>query len=430
MKIAFFTDCYLDLTGGIVTAINAEKKELERRGHTVYVFSSAYPRSGKAKQNLAKDHIYPVPSCKVFGRGATPIARRPHIIEKWLMQNHPELKDFDVFYIHYEAGCSIAGLRLARALKIPSVQVMHGREDVGEANIIPFGFRTLVATALNLFHSWYLPHPAKVHRDHYFAQTIAAAKMWTIMVNHANFADLVITPSENFRNLLIHYGVTRKIVPLHHGVPDSLTEELAAIKELKTGEPIRIIWHSRLSGEKRILPFLEALNLLTENKLLRTPNFTYHLDVYGDGPDLPLAKTYAKLHRLNVKFHGDTEYNEIHENLKTSHLDVLVSYNYDTFGMILIEAEAAGVPVLIADPALKEIVPEGGYVLTAGPAPEQIASVISDILSCPESIAKMSEIMLAHRQNVKISTAVDKLETLFVSVSRVVENSQKTSKNL
>lgn len=51
MKIAIFSDCYLDLTGGIVTTINAEKAELERRGHTVYVFSSAYPVLARPRQS-------------------------------------------------------------------------------------------------------------------------------------------------------------------------------------------------------------------------------------------------------------------------------------------------------------------------------------------------------------------------------------------
>jgi len=105
MKIAIFSDCYLDLTGGIVTAINADKAELERRGHTVYIFSSAYPKSQKEKQQLAKKHIYPVKSCRIFGRGLTPIARRPKIIEKELEKTHPELKNFDIFYVPYEAGC-------------------------------------------------------------------------------------------------------------------------------------------------------------------------------------------------------------------------------------------------------------------------------------------------------------------------------------
>ena len=418
MKIAFFTDCYLDLTGGITTAINAEKAELERRGHTVYIFSSAYPRSDQEKKKLARSHIYPVPSCKVFCRGATPVARRPRLLEKWILRTYPEIKDFDIFYVHYEASCSIAGLRLARRLEVPSVQVMHGREDVGEAKIIPFTLRTIVAIALNWAHSWYIPHPVKVRRDDYFASTIAATKMWTLMVNHANFADLVITPSENFRDILIRYGVNKKIIPLHHGVPDSLVDEPAAVRKLSPGEPLKIIWHSRVSGEKRILPFLEALDLLTENKLFSAPQFSYHLDVYGDGPDLPLAKAYAKLHRLNVKFHGDTDYQIIRRQLSSAHLDVLVSYNFDTFGMTLIEAEATGLPVMIVDPSLKEILPTGGYILASGPAPEQMAASISEILKAPSKVEQMSRTMLQNRESTRISVAIDELEHIFQKISK------------
>ena len=153
MKIAFFSDCYLDLTGGIVTSINAQKAELERRGHTIYIFSTGFPKSKTELKKLAEKNIFQVPSCKLCFLGLTPVSRRPKIIERWLLKNHPEIKDFDIYYIHYEAGCSIAGLRLAKQLKIPTVQVMHGREDMGETNIIPFGFRTIVAILLNWFHS-------------------------------------------------------------------------------------------------------------------------------------------------------------------------------------------------------------------------------------------------------------------------------------
>ena len=109
MKIAFFSDCYLDLTGGIVSSINAQKAELEHLGHTVYVFSTGYPKSDAELKKLAKQKIFQVPSCRLCFRGATPVSRRPKIIEKWLKNSHPEIKDFDVFYVHYESGCSIAG---------------------------------------------------------------------------------------------------------------------------------------------------------------------------------------------------------------------------------------------------------------------------------------------------------------------------------
>ena len=128
MRIAFFTDCYLDLTGGIVSSINAQKTELENRGHTVYLFSTGFPKSEKKLKKLSEKNIFQVPSCKVFFRKIAPVSRRPKIIEKWLLKNHPEIKNFDIFYIHYESGCSIAGIRLARKLNIPVVQVMQDRK--------------------------------------------------------------------------------------------------------------------------------------------------------------------------------------------------------------------------------------------------------------------------------------------------------------
>lgn len=409
MKIAIFSDCYLDLTGGIVTNINAEKAALESRGYTVYVFSSAYPRSRKAKTALSAQNIFPVKSCRLFFRGLTPIARRPRIIERELMKTHPELRDFDIFYVHYEAGCSIAGLRLAKHLKIPSVQVMHGREDIGEQNLIPRGFRTVVATLLDWFHSWYLPHPVKIRRDDYLVPTIASAKMWSLMVNHANAADLVITPSDHFREKLAYYGVKRDIIALHHGIDDALIAEQISPRKFNDGDTLRIIWHSRITEEKRILPFLKALYQV------KSP---YHLDVYGSGVEEPLAITYAKSHRMNVAFHGEASFAEIWQAIKNAHLDVLVSYNYDTFGMTLIEAEAAGTPVFIVDPDMKEIVPKGGFLLADGPDVMNMANALNGVFAHPDSICKMSQIMLKNRHQIKLSHKIDELEKLFYKLAK------------
>lgn len=428
MKIAFFSDCYLDLTGGIVTAINSEKQELERRGHTVYVFSSAYPRSAAERHKLAKSHIYPVPSCRLLGRGLTPVARRPRVVEKWLLRHHPELRDFDIFYAHYEAGCSIAGLRLGRRLGIPTVQVMHGREDRGEELIVPRGFRTIVATLLNWAHSWYLPHPVKVPRDTYLAPTLARARMWELMVNHANAADLVITPSAFFGRMLAHYGVTRPIKPLHHALPSKYLAIPVTGKTIgayfgadrgrgrNTGapftpdRPLEITWHARLSPEKRILPFLEALTLV------QTP---YRLSAYGDGLQVRQAQRYAARHHLNVTFHGPSTFDQIWRGLAKSHLDVLVSVDYDTFGMTLIESAAAGVPVLIADPNLAEIVPTGSYLLAASPAPVDLARAIDDLAAHPDRLEQMHEKMLAHRDELSITHKIDQLEHIFNGIIKL-----------
>ena len=310
MKIAIFSDCYLDLTGGITSSINAQKAALEKAGHTVYIFSTGYPKSTKELKKLADQNIFQVPSCKYLFRGLTPVSHRPKIIEKWLLREHSEIKDFDIYYIHYESGCSIAGLILGKRLHIPTVQVMHGREDMGVTNIIPFGFRTIVAALLNWFHSWYIPHPIKIHRDDYLADTTAKAKMWTLMVNHANFADYIITPSHHFAKKLTHYGVKKKIQIFPNGYPNQNFPTSPEAKNLKPGETLQIIWHSRLSGEKRIMPFLQALSQVEDK---------YHLNVYGSGADLEKAKHYATKHNLNVTFHGNAKFATVQNAILKSH---------------------------------------------------------------------------------------------------------------
>lgn len=403
MKIAIFSDCYLDLTGGIVSSIKAQKKALEDRGHTVCIFSTGFQRTTKELAKLAAEHIYVVPSCRWCFKGLTPVSRRPKIIEKWLLKEHPEVKEFDVFYIHYESGCSIAGLRLARKLKIPSVQVMHGREDMGVTTVIPFGCRTLTAVVLNWFHSWYLPHPTKVRRDDYLADTVAKTRMWTLMVNHANYADTVLTPSEHFRKKLMHYGVTRPVYALPNGYPDEKFLPKIEVRKLEPEETMRIIWHSRVQGEKRIMPFLEALTMVLGK---------WKMEVYGGGTDLKRAQKYVQRHKLPVKFHGDTPFAKVQKEIMEADLDVLVSYNYDTFGMTLIEAEACGVPVFFCDPDLKEIVPAGSYVLSTGPEPEAMAKALQNLIEHPERITEMSEVMIKNRKGVLISERIKILEKI------------------
>ncbi len=409
MKIAIFSDCYLDLTGGIVSSINAQKAALEKNGHIVYVFSTAYKKSEKELEKLKSQNIFVVPSCNHLLRGITPVSRRPRIIEDWLLNNHPELKDFDVFYVHYEAGCSIAGLRLAKKLKIPSVQVMHGREDMGEQDLIPFGFRTIVAYCLNGFHALYVPHHKKVKKDDYLADTLAKAKMWSLMVNHAYFADVLITPSEHFARKLGHYGVKKKIWILPNGFPDQKFLKNPKERSFKADETLNLIWHSRVSREKRIIPFLKALEKLKGK---------YHLDVYGSGSDLKYAKVYAKKHDLKVTFHGNTTFEKVQEAIQDATLDVLVSYNYDDYPSTLVEAEAAGLPVFICDPDMEEVVPAKSYLISKNESPEKMAESLNSLFDYPEKIAKMSKIMLKNRDEVLMSNRIKLLEKIFNGIMK------------
>jgi glycosyltransferase involved in cell wall biosynthesis len=240
--------------------------------------------------------------------------------------------------------------------------------------------------------------------------------MWTLMVNHANFADTVITPSEHFRKKLLHYGVTKPITALHHGIDDELLKSTIEPKTYNPSIPLEIIWHSRVSGEKRILPFLEAINIIKND-------YKYHLSIYGDGNDLKKAKKFVARHHLNVDFYGNTDLKTIKHALKNAHLDVLVSYNYDTFGMTLIEAAATGTPVLLADPDLTEILPSGSYVLSSDPSPKALANALAEIFKNQNLINQMSRAMISFRPSIKNSIKITKLLKIFKSNQEAAQNS-------
>lgn len=227
------------------------------------------------------------------------------------------------------------------------------------------------------------------------------------MVNHANYADLVLTPSEHFRKKLIHYGVKKDIIVLPNGFADEKFPKTGILRTLKEGEELKIIWHSRVSAEKRMMPFLNAL---------KNVQGKYRMDVYGGGGDFFRAKRFAKNHHMNVKFHGTVKFDKLVSAMETAHLDVLVSYNFDTFGMTLIEAEAYGIPAFFCDPDMKEVIPKGSYIYSKNETPEAMAEALNDLLAHPEKIEEMSKVMLAHREEILVSKRIDLLEKIFAII--------------
>lgn len=391
MKIAIFTDIYAPWgNGGIASSIRAQKMELEKLGHEVVLFCPGFDAKEKGVVN--------VPSHKWLRVSGSVIAKRPSVVESFVLEKFPDFTSFDVVHVHYEASCSIAGVRLAHKFNLPLVQTQHGREDVAISVNMPHPIKLLTATVLNTAHKSCLPHTIKVKRDKFQAPTLTRAKMWSLVVNHAEQADIVITPSRHFAQKIEHYGVSKPIMIVSNGIPDELTAEEFPVRELEDGGVLKMVWNCRVSKEKRIMPFLMAL------KNLKRP---YVLHVYGNGNTLKRAKNYAKRHNLKVKFYGETDRKKIIKRMSDSHLSATVSYNFDVQPMTLLEAEATGLPVFFCDPAMREIVPYGSYLMAEGAEAEALQIALDSLKA--EDIAKMSKIMLAHSGDAAQSKQVKQL---------------------
>ena len=411
MRIALFTDVYLEIPGGIPSSIKAQKAALEALGHQVTIFCPGW------NDNLQDKSVIVVPTHRHLQFNRVPLAKRPEKILRFIKRRYPAFADtFNLVHVHYEASCSIAGVKLAKKNHIKLVQTMHGREDIAIDTNLPSPTKYFVAFALNFLHQASLSsiHPSRhvnlPKQDRLLIKNTVCRNMWEIMVRQANLADVVVSPTHHFAKNLEYYGV-KQIHIVSNGVDDRQLQKYSfKPRSFDSKNILRIIWSSRLSKEKRILPFLESLAKTKNKKHIK-------LTIIGDGNQLQEARNYAKKHFSNrqVVFLGLVPHEKIFEHMQKQHISVINSYGFDTQGMTILEAVACGLPVLYADPAMDEVVPKDGGLRAKDASTSAMADQIDYLFDHPELIQKMSEQVFTVQKSVLESTQVKHLLELYES---------------
>ena len=442
LRIAIFTDVFLGIPGGIPSSIRAQKTALESLGHQVTIFCPGTQQDFENPlSQFGANHdpnIILVPTAKFLVNGA-PFSKWTKEVVRFIEQKYPNLAEtFDLFHIHYEATTSMAGLILAKKHHIKTVQTMHGREDIAIAINVPHPFKTLAATGINLIHRTTLksiskksprpnyqnPKPKKSPGLNYqnaeiknLAPTIARREMWQMMTRQANLADQVITPSAHFAKKLQLFGVTRPISVISNGISNQeIANFTPQIRTYQNDEPLRILWFSRLSKEKRILPFLESLKLAQELE----PNFRFIFTIIGDGNQMSKVRKFCRKHfdEASIKILGTIPHQEILQKYtEDQHLSIINSYQFDTQGLTILEAAACNLPVIYADPDMSEIVPNHGGLCAKSPAPRAIAELLLEIYHQPEIIQKLSQNLAASEKTYLQSHQIEKLLGLYRQLS-------------
>ncbi len=442
LRIAIFTDVFLGIPGGIPSSIRAQKIALESLGHQVIIFCPGTKQDFEnplSKFGANHDpNIILVPTAKFLVNGA-PFSKWTKYVTRFIEEKYPNLAgSFDLFHIHYEATTSMAGLLLAKKYHIKVVQTMHGREDMAIAINVPHPFKTLAATGINLIHRTTLksiskkspqldyqnPELKKSPDLNYqnaeiknLAPTIARREMWQMMTRQANLADQVITPSAHFAKKLRLFGVTRPISVISNGINDQeIANFTPQIRTYQNHESLRILWFSRLSKEKRILPFLESLKLAQELE----PNFRFVFTIIGDGNQMSKVRKFCKKHfdEASIKILGTIPHQEILQKYtKDQHLSVINSYQFDTQGITILEAAACNLPVIYADPDMTEIIPNHGGLCAKSPTPRAMAELLLKIHRQPEIIQKLSQNLAASEKTYLQSHQIEKLLKLYRKLS-------------
>ena len=441
LRIAIFTDVFLGIPGGIPSSIRAQKTALESLGHQVTIFCPGTQQDFENPlSQFGANHdpnIILVPTAKFLVNGAPFSKWTKHVI-RFIEEKYPNLTEsFDFFHIHYEATTSMAGLILAKKYHIKTIQTMHGREDMAIAINVPHPFKTIAATGINLIHCTTLksiskksprpdyqnPEPKKSPSLNYqntkiknLAPTIARREMWQMMTRQANLADQVITPSAHFAKKLQLLGVIRPISVISNGIADQeIANFTPKIRNYQRSEPLRILWFSRLSKEKRILPFLESLRIAQKLE----PNFRFIFTIIGDGNQMPKVQKFCKKHfdEASIKILGTIPHQEILQKYtEDQHLSIINSYQFDTQGLTILEAAACNLPVIYADPDMSEIVPNHGGLCAKSPTPHAMAELLLKIYHQPEIIQKLSQNLAASEKTYLQSHQIKKLLNLYFSL--------------
>ncbi len=394
------TDYYLPTLGGVQTVIKAHREALEHAGHEVFVFT---PLSAPSDD----PHVIRLPTARGFAPDGYPFTWTSSAAATAVREGLRAHR-IDVVHVHTEMFAALAGFEAATAEGLPIVQTMHGRIDVYTRSVLPLP--SVTTAVLAAMHRRRMSHDrARLDPSAPYASTRMARRMWRLMVSQANHADHVIVPSAHFADKLTAQGVRTPLTVLSNGLEDTVLAAVGApaLREPAAADELRVVWCGRLSPEKRPEVFVEAVG--------RTP--AIRAEMFGDGVARRRVAAAARdLPDGRLTVHGAVPQSQVLQAMSRAHVLVSSSLDFDNQPMVILEGIATGLPVIVTDPDLAEMLPPGGGLVSRTPDAGGLAAALQELRDDPERVRTMSAAAIAHRRHVAQDTHRDALLDVYRAV--------------
>lgn len=324
MRIAMFTNNYKPYIGGVPISIEHLAEALRARGHKVWVFAPSY------KNEMEEEYVIRYPSFPFQVAGA-PV---PDILTGIFLKKVREL-EIDVIHVHHPALVGNVALHIRRKLGIPVVFTYHTR---------------------------YMEYLHYIRGLKNFEEYTGFLDRY--LRRFCNDCDLLVAPTPGIRSYLYGKEVIRPVEVLPTGIPAEafLPDEkrAAEIRKRYIGDADYLFCTvSRLAAEKNLVFQMQGLAHL--GRLLKKRGKAFRHLFIGDGPAKESLVRMAEELGLSehVIFVGNVENHEM-KNYQAACDAFLFTSKSETQGIVLLEAMAAGNPVVALDASgVRDIVADG-----------------------------------------------------------------------
>ncbi len=337
MHILVVTDQHPASLGGAQVAIRTQRASLEGLGHQVSIAAPAlhrpdYQVADEDRESYIELPSRPITKDREYGL-SWPTRRTDRVLAAALRDRPP----VDIVHVQGDFWGAMIGIRAARGLRAPLMLTMHNNVDQGTRAVTPLA--PLVFLALR---AWRGLAVGRVRGN--VASNARGA--WRYLAELAAEADAVLAPSRHFASQLENRGVAGSVQTVRGGVDDSLMEQARSSKRSERTRPL-LVWLGRMSSEKRVLEFIEAVNQSGIDADVR---------LYGAGLLLKQVNDRIVSYGLEdrVKVVGPVSHEVALAALRDADALVQTSIGFETQGLTPFEAAVLGTPTVFCDPVIAD----------------------------------------------------------------------------
>lgn len=264
----------------------------------------------------------------------------------------------------------------------------HGFTHLQAATPGPMGLTALAVARLLKLPLWGTYHTAlPQYTQHLTDDPTLVTWMWKFLLWFYRQMDVVLVPSHATARELAGAGLREDKIRLyprgvdpHHFTPGKRNGFFQ--RRFGLEDRLILLYVGRVSKEKN----LELLGQVFRELSPRHPEL--HLVVVGDGPYR--EEMQASLAGAPVTFTGYLEGESLAEAYASSDVFVFPSTT-DTFGNVVLEAQASGVPVIVTDTGgpQENVLPGETGLVIPGNDPESLAAAILHLAAAPKQRQEM-----------------------------------------